>query len=235
MRPIVLASAIILAILPSLASATDNVTPAAAGTTGAPPNAIDALFEQPQMKNTTPGSTLKYDYLRRSGINKGPYGPPINDEIVLKIAAGKAADSRDIQVQMFSGGNRVPAGPFEDMGGNPILPLFLENHLKGVAGLLGGNPRYIKNGIRKGLRDKAAITPIQVDYKGKKVDGWQIVTKPFEGDPQTDKMRGLDTLTYTFVTSPEVPGEIVSIEAKATKPDGGELLEEKISYDQNAG
>ncbi len=207
-------------------------TPAAVS---AAPNASDVLFEQPQMKNTQPGSTLRYVYSRRSGIAKGPYGPPMDDEIKLKIEPGKAAESRDIQVQMFSGANRAPAGPFEDMPGNPILPLFLENHLKGLAGLLDANPRYIKNAIRKGLRDKATVTATKVDYKGKQVDGWRIVTKPFEGDPQTDKMRGFDTITYTFVTSPEVPGEIVSMEAQAKKPDGGELLEEKLSYDQNAG
>ena len=47
-------------------------------------------------------------------------------------------------------------------------------------------------------------------------------------------MRGFDALTYTFITSAEVPGEIVSMEAQAKTPEGGELLEESLSYDQNA-
>ena len=198
----------------------------------AAPNAGDLLFEQPQMKNTTPGSTLTYDYLRRSGIVKGPYGPPLNDEIKLTVEPGKSAESRDIRVQMFSGGYRVPAGPFQDMPGNPVLSLFLENHLKGLASLLEANPRYIKNAIRKGLREKSTVTPVQVDFKGRKVEGWRVEMKPFVGDPQTERMRGFEGLTYTFVTSPEVPGEIVSIEARALKPDGGELLEERLDYDQ---
>jgi len=230
------AAALMLAVLPTLAGAAsgDSPTPKPAAAQ-ATPDASDVLFEQPQMKNTQPGSTLRYVYLRRSGITKGPYGPPIDDEIKLKIEPGKSADGRDIQVQMFSGGNRAPAGPFDDMSGNPIIPLFLENHLKGLAGLLEANPRYIKNAIRVGLRNKATVTATKIDFKGKQVDGWRIVTKPFEGDPQTEKLRGFDGLTYTFVTSPEVPGEIVSIEAQAKKPDGGELLEERLSYDQNAG
>ena len=198
----------------------------------AAPNAGDLLFEQPQMKNTTPGSTLTYDYLRRSGIVKGPYGPPLNDEIKLTVEPGKSAESRDIRVQMFSGGYRVPAGPFQDMPGNPVLSLFLENHLKGLASLLEANPRYIKNAIRKGLREKSTVTPVQVDFKGRKVEGWRVEMKPFVGDAQTERMRGFEGLTYTFVTSPEVPGEIVSIEARALKPDGGELLEERLDYDQ---
>ena len=198
----------------------------------AAPNAGDLLFEQPQMKNTTPGSTLTYDYLRRSGIVKGPYGPPLNDAIKLTVEPGKSAESRDIRGQMFSGGYRVPAGPFQDMPGNPVLSLFLENHLKGLASLLEANPRYIKNAIRKGLREKSTVTPVQVDFKGRKVEGWRVEMKPFVGDPQTERMRGFEGLTYTFVTSPEVPGEIVSIEARALKPDGGELLEERLDYDQ---
>ena len=230
MRRTLFAAALILAAVPAHSAETSTETVATATK-----SASDLLFDQPQMKNTAPGSTIKYGYVRRSGITKGPYGPPIDDEIKLTIEPGKDDNARDIQVQMFSGGNRVPAGPFQNMEGNPILPLFLENHLKGVAGVLDANPRYIKNAIRKGLRDKATVTPTQVEVKGKKVDGWRIVTKPFEGDAQTDKMRGFDTLTYTFVTSPEVPGEIVSIEAQATMPDGGELLEEKVNYDQDAG
>lgn len=240
MKPTAFACALILAALPTLVRAASDapatpITTEPAKMKAGTPDASDVLFEQPQMKNTAPGSTIRYEYLRRSGIQRGPYGPPLSDEIKLTIAPGTAADSRDIQVQMFSGANRVPAGPFADMPGNPIVSLFLENHLKGVAGLLGANPRYIKNAIRKGLRERATVCPTQVSFKGKPIDGWQIVVRPFEGDAQTERMRGFDNLTYTFVTSPDVPGEIVSIEAKAQKPDGGELLEEKIDYDQNAG
>lgn len=216
-------------------TATDAAPAPTRAAAPAAPNAADLLFDQPQMRNAAPGSRITYDYLRRSGIAKGPYGPPFNDAITLKVDPGKIPDSRTIEVQMFSGANRVPAGPFEDMPGNPILPLFLENHLKGLAGLLDANPRYIKNAIRKGLRERATVTPTQIDYRGRKVEGWRVEMQPFMGDAQTERMRGFESLTYTFVTSPDVPGEIVSIEAQAKKPDGGELLEEKLEYDQKAG
>ncbi|GJE77456.1 hypothetical protein [Methylorubrum suomiense] len=231
-------------LLAALAAASLTVTAARAAPDAAPPaptpvatdattpSAGDLLFERPQMKNTAPGSTITYDYLRRSGIVRGPYGPPISDEIKFTIEPGKSAESRDVRVQMFSGGNRIPAGPFVDMPGNPVLSLFLENHLKGLAGLLEANPRYLKNAIRKGMREKATITKTEVEFKGRKVEGWRIEMQPFVGDPLTDRMRGFDNLTYTFVTSPDVPGEIVSIQARATKPDGGELLEERLDYDQ---
>ena len=205
------------------------------GQHGDGPNASDLLFEQPQMKNVAPGTTLTYGYLRRSGIAKGPFGPPLDDTIKLVIEPGKRRDNRNIRVEMFSGTNRFPAGPFEDMPGNPVMTLFLEHHLIDLARVLKANPRYIKNAIRKALRENATVTPIEVDYKGRKVQAWRIETQPFANDQMKDRMRGLENLTYIFVTSEAVPGELLSIEAVSKNAEGGELLEETLTYDQNAG
>ena len=211
---------------------TTAVTPASVA---AVPAASDLLFDQPQMKNAAPGSTITYGYLRRSGIEKGPFGAPLQDTITLKVEPGKNPDARDIGVVMFSGLNRVPAGPFEDMTGNPVVSLFLENHLKALSRVLEANPRYLKLAIRKGLRDGATVTPAKVSIDGREVDGWRVVMQPFAGDAMGQRMRGLEGMTYTFVTSTAVPGQIVSMEASAKSPDGGELLEEKLGYDPKAG
>jgi len=229
------ALALVLAAIPALAEDAPKPATVTQANAAAPPSASDLLFDQPQMKNTAPGSTITYNYLRRSGISGGPFGAPLQDTLALKIEPGKSPDARDIRVTMFSGLNRVPAGPFEDMAGNPVVSLFLENHLRGLAKVLEANPRYLKLAIRRGLRDKATVTPTKVEFDGRTVEGWRVVTKPFEGDAMTQRMRGLENLTYTFVTAPSIPGEIVSIEASSKSTDGGELLEEKLSYDQKAG
>jgi hypothetical protein len=236
---LVTAAILALTAAPALAQSTPPaeapaVTKAKAKADAAPA-AADLLFERPQMRNAAPGATLTYDYLRRSGISKGPFGPPLNDAITLKLEPGKNADERNISVQMFSGQNRFPAGPFEDMPGNPVMTLFLEHHLINLARVLEANPRYLKNAIRKGLRDRATVTPTKVTYNGREVDGWRIEAKPFEGDKLAERMRGMSNMTYIFITSPEVPGELVSIEAQSKNPEGGELLEERLSYDQKAG
>lgn len=234
MKPVTLAALLMLASAPTLAQGALEA-PAVTKTSTAPPNASDLLFEQPQMKNVPAGTTLTYTYLRRSGISKGPFGPPLDDTIKLGIESGKSADSRDIRVQMFSGANRFPAGPFEDMPGNPVMTLFLEHHLIDLARVLMANPRYIKNAIRKGLRDNATVTPTEVDYKGRKVAAWRVETRPFLDDKMKERMRGFENLTYTFVTSDAVPGELVSIEASSKNAEGGELLQENLTYDPNAG
>jgi hypothetical protein len=50
-----------------------------------------------------------------------------------------------------------------------------------------------------------------------------------------ERMRGLENIRYTFVTSDAVPGELVSIEAQSKTAEGGELLEERLTYVPNAG
>lgn len=229
------AVALVLATLPAFAEDAPKAATVTQANAAAPPSAADLLFDQPQMKNTAPGSTITYDYMRRSGISTGPFGAPLEDTVTLKMEPGKSPDARDISVTMFSGLNRVPAGPFEDMSGNPVVSLFLENHLRVLSKVLEANPRYLKLAIRKGLREKATVTPTKVTLGDREVDGWRVVTKPFAGDSMAQRMRGLDDMTYTFVTAPSVPGEIVSIEASSKSQDGGELLEEKLNYDQKAG
>lgn len=243
MRLTQVAAALALSLsVPTLVSAAETPAPSQANATAnatapnpASPSAADLLFDQPQMKNAAPGSTITYDYLRRSGIAKGPFGAPLKDTVTIKVEPGKQPDARNMEVEMFSGLNRRPAGPFEDMSGNPIVPLFLENHVMALSKVLEANPRYLKLALRKGMREKAKVTPIKVPFDGKEVDAWRIEMKPFEGDPMSERMRGMDNLTYTFVTSPAVPGEIVSMEAVSKNKDGGELLEEKLGYEQKAG
>ena len=234
----ILGLATLLAVLAAPVLAQGNApadAPAVVKANTETPNASDVLFEQPQMKNVAPGTTLTYGYLRRSGIEKGPFGPTLDDRIKLVIEPGSTADNRTIRVEMFSGANRFPAGPFEDMPGNPVMTLFLEHHLIDLARVLKANPRYIKNAIRKSLRENATVTRIEVPFKGKTVQAWRIETQPFANDPMKDRMRGLSNLTYVFVTSEAVPGELLSIEAVSKNTEGGELLEEKLNYDQNAG
>jgi len=231
-----LAALLTLAVAPAWAQgAPAPEAPPVAKANASTPNASDLLFETPQMKNVPPGTKLTYGYIRRSGISKGPFGPPMDDTIKLGVEAGKSADSRDIRVEMFSGTNRFPAGPFEDMPGNPVMTLFLEHHLIDMARVLSANPRYIKNAIRKGLRENATVTPTTVDYKGQKVSAWRIETQPFLEDRMKERMRGMENIRYTFVTSDSVPGELVSIEAQSKNAEGGELLEESLTYVPNAG
>ena len=197
------------------------------------PAAAELLFERPQWQAAAPGTALTYSY-RRTSLLESVFGSNIDDRIRLTLDAGVAPANRTVRVDMFSQARRRAAGPFEDVSGNPVLVLFLEHHLEALAGVLKANPRYLKNAIRSGLRDRATVAPASIDLKGKPVAGWRIEVQPFAQDPNKEKMRGLESLTYTFMAADDVPGSIASIDIKAAAADGGQLLSETLTYDPNA-
>ncbi|MGY2048547.1 hypothetical protein [Methylobacterium sp. JK268] len=239
-------SALLLCLLGSLAAtparAQANAEPAAApqaapqsAPQGAAPSAVDLLFDANHYAATPPGSRITYRYVRFSGIKDGPFGPPIEDRIVESVGPGKEPASRDLTIEAFTGERRLPTAHYENMSGNPLLAQFLEYHTLDLGKALEGNPRYIKNAIRKALREGGPAAPTEVVVKGQTHPGWRVVLRPFVNDPVKDKLRGFDGLTYTFVLSPAVPGEIVSIDVEATNPDGGKLLQETVTYEPSVG
>jgi hypothetical protein len=207
-----------------------------AGLTGAAaqsaPDPAELLFERPQWQQAAPDARIVYRYSRTTPLET-VFGPNFEDRISLILEGSASPDARTVRVEMFSEARRQAAGPYEDVTGNPVLVLFLEHHLETLARALQANPRYLKNTIRAGLRT-ASTTPTTVEWRGQMVPAWRIETRPFLGDTHKDRMRGLDSLTYTFVTSDAVPGAILSIEARATAADGGQLFLETLAYDQNA-
>jgi hypothetical protein len=192
-----------------------------------PPAAADLLFESQQLANTKPGEELDYSYSQKSA-DPAKYGPAFDDKIKLSIEdAGKASDERNVRVEMFSAERHKAAGPFEGMTGNPVLSLFLENNIQQLSNLLHANPRYLKNAIRRALRD-APSAPDQID--GQK-QAWRVEVAPFKDDPQKDRMNGLETLTYVFRVAPDLPGAVYEIDISARDAAGAVLIEEKLHYD----
>ena len=198
----------------------------------APPAAATLLFDTPQLEAAQPGSTLVYRYSRK--VADPELGPSYDDTIKIKVeAAGASApkDARSLTVDLFGPERHRAAGPFEDVTGNPVMILFLENHLADLSAKLLGNPRYFKNGIRAALRDKAEVTPADFTVGERAYKGWRVKVAPFVADPNAKKMRGLETLSYEFDVAPDLPGEIVRIAITADAKGGGRLWEEALTYD----
>ncbi len=217
-----LAFAIALLVGPALAPALAQ---------DAPP-ASELLFETHDWQAVTAEAVLQYKYERVSGLALEQVRG-FTDTIRLMIKPGSSSGSRNVQVEMFSSPRRRPAGPFDEVTGNPILILFLEQHLQTLAAAVGANPLYLRNAIRAGLREEASVKPTMITYQGQSVPAWRVETQPFAHDPHRAQMKGLDVLNYSFVTSERVPGKIFSIDVRALMADGRTLLQETLSYDPN--
>lgn len=193
------------------------------------PDTESILFEKPDWTKAPPGAKLTYDYSRKTYGSKD-YGGSFDDTIALTLDSSDKPADRNVEVRMFSGERRMPAGPFEDTSTNPVLLLVFENHLQVISQLFHANPRYLKNAIRRAWRDDATIESVSLDVGGKTVPGTRITTHPFINDPMKDLMKGLDTLTYVVETSDSVPGEIVSINIHAPG-DGAPKFSESLHYE----
>lgn len=196
------------------------------------PEAADLLFETPQWTRAAPGTVLTYRYVRKTS-DEALFGPSFADHIRLRLARADEAQERNVAVELFSGARRRAAGPFQDATTNPALLLFLEYHVRELSQRLKANPRYLKNAIRKALRDAAIVEATTIDVDGRPAEATRVVVKPFADDPNKGRMNGLDGLTFTFAVAESVPGQIAEIHAQAMLADGAVGLDERLTYDPN--
>ena len=190
------------------------------------------LFENPDWANAPAGTTIEYDYARKT-YGAAALGTSFDDTVALTLDAGDDARSRKVAVQMFSGGRRRPAGPFESTSTNPVLLLVFEDHVQDMARLFQANPRYLKTAIRKAWRDAATIEDVSLSVAGKMVPGTRITIRPFVNDPQKDRMLGLEGMTYVVDIANSVPGEIVAIDIHAPA-EGAPKFSESLHYKAGA-
>ena len=185
------------------------------------------LFGNPQWDKAPAGAKLRYTFEKTT--SDPSLGTPFKDEVVLTLDAGEDAKSRTTEMQLFSGANRKPAGPFRSDQQNPILLVVLENNVQELSTLFKANPRYIKNAIRKAWRESAKIEPAEDQIDGKAVPVTRITITPFVNDAESDRMKGLQTSSYAVDVSNEVPGYIVAVDIRAV--DGGKtLFSETLRY-----
>jgi hypothetical protein len=192
------------------------------------PDAADILFERPQLQALKLGDNLHYSYSFRSADEK-IFGPSFDDQIALSIDQGDAPDKKRVDVELFSAERRRAAGPFDDMSGNPLLSLMLEENLQRLATIFQSNPRYMKTAIRMALRN-AKASPDRAEGFDAAAPAWKVEVAPFVNDPNKARMHGLETLTYRFRVSEAAPGEITEIDIAARDAAGAVLFEETIRY-----
>jgi hypothetical protein len=187
------------------------------------------LFEKPDWTQAPAGSKLSYAFSRKT-FGSAVYGESFDDVVKLSLEAGDDPQSRKVEVQMFSGSHRAPAGPFQSTTNNPVLLLTFEKHLQEIAQLFQANPRYLKNAIRKAWRDAPKVEDVSLTVDGKSVPGTRVTIQPFLNDPMKNLMKGLEDLTYTVDIADSIPGEIVAIDIHSPA-EGAAKYSESLRYE----
>lgn len=167
--------------------------------------ATDRLFAPGALADVASGATLTF--ARTRAVPDGARVDPIEDGTVT-VAIRPEGELADVR---FEEGGR-PAGlpPTPVQAAHPVLLLFLETAHKSVAELTGGSPFYVKNRFIESFAS-AEVEPVTTPTGA----GEKLVYRPFEGDPNTDRMGELAALELTFVLSDAVPGGLYSATASA--------------------
>ncbi len=224
---LLLASSVGASADPAAPAAPTNGSAGAAKAPAGQPDVATLLFGTPMWDKAPAGSKLTYTFDKTT--SEAALGAPFKDQVVLTLDAGDDAKSRTIAMQLFSGINRKPAGPFPSDQQNPLLLVILENNVQELSALFKANPRYLKNAIRKAWRDNPKIEQAEDTIDGKPVAVTRVTVEPFVNDAEAENMKGLNAMTYTVDVSNDVPGYIavIDIHAPAT---GKPLFAETLRY-----
>lgn len=191
------------------------------------PDVATLLFGTPMWEKAAVGTKLRYSF--EKVVADAGLGTSFKDQVILTLGAGDDAKSRTTEMQLFTGANRKPAGPFRSDEQNPLLLVMLENNVQEFSSMFKANPRYLKNAIRKAWRENAKIEQAQDEIDGKQVTVTRVTVTPFVNDPEADKMKGLSDVSYVVDVSNDVPGYIAAIDIRAPAQ-GKPLFAETLHY-----
>lgn len=151
-------------------------------------------------------------------------------EIALRIEQGP--DMEMAELEFRRDGKYRAMGSFPASVGNPMIMVFYEAVVRDMAETAGGSQFYIRNRVKEALIEPAEVETGTARVDGAEIDTRTIRLRPFEGDPNADRMMGFADLELSVTMSDAVPGWYVSLTAEAPAPDGaGPLYRSSMTFD----
>jgi hypothetical protein len=171
----------------------------------------EALFAEGIFDDLPYGQEITYGHART-----GPAVPdfkPVSEGRIL-LVTGQAEDgARSLSLAIEEGGQQREIVDFPASGGNPVLMVFLESTVRSMAAISGGSPFYIRNRIKDALRQGGDLAEVTQDFAGGAVVAQEVTLRPFESDPNRERMGEFAGLSLRFVVSDRVPGHFLSLSA----------------------
>ncbi len=219
-----------------LAAATVGALLALTGAANAGPTAVELIFGTPFLAQLPAGATLSYHFTRTAD-DKG-LSPSFEDDV--KLSVEQSGEERSASVDLYTGPRAKTVGPLPNMNGNPLVMVMLEQDVREMGKVLGGNPYYIRNRIREAINEGEQVQSTKINYAGRMLEGWTITLKPFAKDQNRDKLKDFAERSYEITIADGVPGGLYRIRTVTPRngaPDKPLLVEElKLSaIDAGAG
>lgn len=183
----------------------------------------DMLFRNGTLDQIDRASALVY---RREVTNalKPEAGIRDTGDVTLSFREG----NKDIALLEFWQEDKHRAlGTFPASVGNPMIMYFYETVVRDMAEAAGGSPFYIRNRVKEALVQSSEITEGQAVVDGKTVPTRTIRMYPFEGDPNSERMKGFGDLELRVTMSDAVPGWYMTLVAEAAE---GAVYRSELSF-----
>jgi hypothetical protein len=189
------------------------------------------LWLTDQLKNIAKPSRLQYEFKKVGTLEEG-----FTDSVQLDIVELLPDGMKKANVNFFTGARNHYVPPYESINGNPLLAIFLHGDVLEMNRLTDGGWRYFHRRIKFAFADGAQITPVEIEFDGRKIAGKQVRITPYVDDPQTElseKFRKLKDKVYLVTVSDDIPGYLYEIRTVVPAPQdagvgAGPLIEEYL-------
>jgi hypothetical protein len=192
------------------------------------------IFDANHLQAVKSPSDIYYSY-SVAVTKKEMFGPGFKDSVRLHVEDEKPDSAKkNTTLFMYTGERQRNPITLNDRTSNPIILMFLEQDLWDMRQRIGGQAGYFKARVAAALRDAVHIEETKIQVAGKEVPATRVTFKPFEKDPNADRLAMFQTKVYEFTLSDAVPGQVVELRTAVFDPNAKDetpVLEEKLSYD----
>jgi hypothetical protein len=173
------------------------------------------LFMTPQLKTLQPPAELRYTFSKTGSLE-----PAFNDQVTVTLSAkANGGGCCDAKGTFLSGARQQPMPDIPGAEGNPVLLYFLEHDVREMKRLTGGSEYHFRKLLRMAIYQGAEVRDVSLRYKGRAVDGKEIVFTPFLDDPNRPKYEKFVKKNYRFLLSTAVPGGVYGIRSQIPQDD----------------
>jgi len=167
------------------------------------------LFMTQQLRGLGLPTTLRYGF-RKSGTLDGGF----EDGVSVFVAAQGDGACCKVRGEFLSGARRAALPEVEGAEGNPVVMYFLENDVRNMQRLTQGSQSHFRKRIRMALYNAATVRDVRLRYRGRDIDGKEVVVMPYLDDPNRPRFEKFARKEYRFVLSDGVPGGVFSIQTR---------------------
>ncbi|MBP0484698.1 hypothetical protein [Sagittula salina] len=170
----------------------------------------DLLFREHTLDDVEPGQTLTYTRAVSNTLNPAAAE---RDSGQIEMSFDKERALMAVLELKREDDKHRGLGRFPASVGNPMIMFFYESVVRDMAESAGGSPFYIRNRVKDSLVKSSEVIAGEAEVDGKVIPTQSVTLRPFENDPNADRMKGFDELELEVVMSDEVPGWYVSLTA----------------------